>query len=228
MDVEFKKMLESKRCFIFDLDGTIADTEKIQWEAHNAILKKEYGIEVDLNHILNYLGKPESIFLPEIEKDYNIDIGGKNKKGYLKYIKKRNKLAEKMILSNSQPFPFMKEILDDTFGIQIVLISAQNRALIRKCLSYWGLAGTFQESNTFVVEDDKTKPYYYDYVMNNVLKNAKPSEIILFEDVNKYLDEGNKRGFVTVGIKNSFTNGEIHANYVIDSTKHELTIEKQN
>lgn len=227
MDAEFKKMLGSKRCFIFDLDGTIADTEKIQWEAHNSILKKEYGIEVDLNHIYSYLGKPESIFLKEIEQDYNIDIGGKNGKGYAKYIKKRNKLAEKLILSNSKPFPFIKEILNDTFGIQIVLISAQNKSLIRKCLSFWGLAGTFQEANTFVVEGDKTKPYYYDYVMNNILKNASPSEIILFEDVNKYLDEGNKRGFVTVGIKNSFSSNEIHANYVIDSTKEKLTIEKK-
>ena len=40
----------------------------------NEILKKEYGIEVDREHILSYLGKPEEVFLGEIERDYNITI----------------------------------------------------------------------------------------------------------------------------------------------------------
>ena len=31
-----------------------------------------FGIEVDLDHIYTYLGKPESVFLKEIEKDYGI------------------------------------------------------------------------------------------------------------------------------------------------------------
>lgn len=218
MTDKFKKVLEdNKRAFIFDLDGTIADTERIHWEAHNEVLKKRFGIEVDLPHILSYLGKPESIFLKEIERDYNISIGGPKGKGYDKYIKERNKVAEKLILAKSEPFPFMKEVLFDTFGIKIYLVSAQNKSLIQKMLKAWGLLGKFSSDNTFIVEGDKTKPYYYDYIFKIILKNAAPNEVILFEDVNKYILEGKKRGFVTVGIDNGFGNEKLDADYVIDA-----------
>ena len=217
MDAKLKKFLGDKRAYIFDLDGTIADTERIHWEAHNMVLKKRYGIEVDLPHIYSYLGTPESVFLKQIEKDYNIDIGGPKGKGYDKYIKERNKTAEKLILKNSKPFPFMTELLEGTFGISIFLVSAQNRSLIHKMLQSWGLLGTFTDVNTFIVEGDKTKPYYYDFIFEKILKNAKPEEVVLFEDVNKYLEEGKKRGFVTVGINNGFGKEEVVSDFTIDA-----------
>ncbi len=217
MTDNFKKMLGDKRAYIFDLDGTIADTERIHWEAHNTVLKKRFGVEVDIPHIMTYLGKPESIFLKEIERDYNINIGGDKGKGYEKYIKERNKVAEKLILSKSKPFPFMQEVLDDTFGIRIFLVSAQNRTLILKMLKTWNLLGKFSDTNTFVVDDTKTKPYYYDHIFRDILKNAEGKDVILFEDVNKYLLEGKQRGFVTVGIDNGFSNEKLEADYVIDA-----------
>lgn len=218
MDAKLKKILGDKRAYIFDLDGTIADTERIHWEAHNMVLKKRYGIEVDLPHIYSYLGTPESVFLKQIEKDYNIDIGGPKGKGYDKYIKERNKVAEKLILKTAKPFPFMTELLEGTFGISIFLVSAQNRSLIHKMLNSWGLLGTFTDVNTFIVEGDKTKPYYYDFIFEKILKNAKPEEVVLFEDVNKYLEEGKKRGFVTVGINNGFGKEEVKSDFTIDAT----------
>lgn len=217
MDAKLKKILGDKRAYIFDLDGTIADTERIHWEAHNMVLKKRFGIEVDLPHIYSYLGTPENVFLKQIEKDYNIDIGGPKGKGYDKYIKERNKTAEKLILKNSKPFPFMTELLEGTFGISIFLVSAQNRSLIHKMLQSWGLLGTFTDVNTFIVEGDKTKPYYYDFIFEKILKNAKPEEVVLFEDVNKYLEEGKKRGFVTVGINNGFGKEEVISDFTIDA-----------
>lgn len=217
MDAKLKKILGDKRAYIFDLDGTIADTERIHWEAHNMVLKKRFGIEVDLPHIYSYLGTPESVFLKQIEKDYNIDIGGPKGKGYDKYIKERNKTAEKLILKTSKPFPFMTELLEGTFGISIFLVSAQNRSLIHKMLQSWGLLGTFTDVNTFIVEGDKTKPYYYDFIFEKILKNAKPEEVVLFEDVNKYLEEGKKRGFVTVGINNGFGKEEVVSDFTIDA-----------
>ena len=217
MDAKLKKLLDDKRAYIFDLDGTIADTERIHWEAHNMVLKKHFGIEVDLPHIYSYLGTPESVFLKQIEKDYNIDIAGPKGNGYEKYIKERNKVAEKLILKTAQPFPFMTEILRGTMGISIFLVSAQNRSLIHKQLKAWNLLGKFTEYNTFIVEGDKTKPYYYDYIFEKVLKNANPNEVVLFEDVNKYLEEGKKRGFITVGISNGFGKEEVQGDFTINA-----------
>ncbi len=217
MTDKFRKILGNKRAYIFDLDGTIADTERIHWEAHNQLLKKKFGVEVDIQHIYSYLGKPETVFIKEIERDYNINIGGDNGKGYEKYFKERNKIAEKLILSKSHPFPFMQEVLADTFGISIFLVSAQNRHLILKMLKAYGLLGKFSDTNTFVVEGNKTKPFYYDYIFKNILKNAQGGDVVLFEDVNKYLQEGKQRGFVTIGIDNGFGNETLEADFVIDA-----------
>ena len=56
--------------------------------------------------------------------------------------------------------------------------------------------------------------YYYDEIFR-ILKNAKPEDVVLFEDVNKYLQEGKKRGYVTVGIDNNFGKDPIVADYII-------------
>ena len=79
------------------------------------------------------------------------------------------------------------------------------------------MLGTFTDVNTFIVEGDKTKPYYYDFIFEKILKNAKPEEVVLFEDVNKYLEEGKKRGFVTVGINNGFGKEEVVSDFTIDA-----------
>ena len=211
------------RAYIFDLDGTLADTERLHWVAHNELLKKKFGITVDMEHIFSYLGKPESIFLKEIERDYNIDIGGPKGKGYEKYSKERNKIATKLILKEGHPYQYVRDLLVGSFGIKIFLVSAQNRSMIHKMLGTWNLLGKFTDDNTFVVEGDKTKPYYYDYIFKNILKNAKPEEVIFFEDVNKYLKEGKARGFVTIGINNGFGNETLEADYIIDAKANEMT-----
>ncbi len=220
MDDGLKKLLDDRRAFIFDLDGTIADTERIHWEAHNIVLKKNFGIEVDLEHIYSYLGTPEEVFLKQIEKDYNIDIAGPKGKGYEKYSKERVKVAEKLILKNAAPFPFILEVLKSgVLGIRIYLVSAQNRSMIHKMLKSWDLLRFFGENNTCICDETKTKTYYYDYIFNKLIKNAEPNEVVLFEDVNKYLLEGKKRGFITVGIDSGFGKDKLQADYVIDQRK---------
>ncbi len=211
MDKRLEKLLDNKRCFIFDLDGTLADTERFHWLAHNEILGKEYGIEVDHEHILSYLGKPEEVFLEEIERDYNITIKDKEK-----YSKKRAKLAIKIILKHSEPFEFVREFLNQSFGIRVFLTSAQNKSAAIKMLQKWDLYRFFNESNSFFCDKDHpVKSDFYGKIMR-ILANAEPHEVALFEDVNKYLAIGKKCGFYTVGVNNGFGEPITEADIVID------------
>lgn len=215
MDKDLKKLLDLKRCFVFDFDGTLADTERLHWEAHNQILKAEYGIEVDHEHILSYLGKPEEVFLSEIERDYNIVIENKEK-----YSKKRAKAAIKLLLTQSEPFQFIKEVLEDTFGIRLFLVSAQNKNVAFKVLRKWNLYRYFNEQNSFFC--DKDHPVKSDYypIINNILHNPKPGNVVLFEDVNKYLALGKQAGWITIGIDSGFGETITEADLVIDTREN--------
>ena len=212
MDKNLRKLLDYKRCFIFDFDGTLADTERLHWVAHNQILKADYGIEVDHEHILSYLGKPEEVFLTEIEKDYNITIENKEK-----YSKKRAKAALKLILSQSEPFDFIKEVLQGSFGIRLYLVSAQNKAVAIKILKKWGLYCYFNETNSFFCNEQfPVKSDFYGKIMD-ILQTASPNEVVLFEDVNKYLAKGKENGFITIGIDSGFGETITEADFVIDT-----------
>ena len=62
----------------------------------------------------------------------------------------------------------------------------------------------------------RIKTNHYDYIFEKLIKNAEPNEVVLFEDVNKYLQEGKKRGFITIGIDSGFGKDKLEADYVID------------
>ena len=100
--------------------------------------------------------------------------------------------------------------------MRIYLVSAQNRSMIHKMLKAWDMLRFFNDENTCICDEVKTKPYYYDYIFTKLIKNAEPKEVVLFEDVNKYILEGKKRGFITVGIDSGFGKDKLEADYVID------------
>ncbi len=211
MDKDLEKILDGKRCFIFDLDGTLGNTEKTQWEAHKKVCKDMFNIDLDDEHIYSYLGMADQLVLESIEKDYNIDMGGE--KGYEKYKKIRIKTAAKMVLKEPS-FKYVTDILLKSFGIQFYLVTAQNAKLVEKMLKNWNLYRFFNVRNTFICDSRHNKMYYYDEIFR-LLKNAKPEDVVLFEDVNKYLQEGKKRGYITVGIDNNFGKDPIEADYII-------------
>ena len=214
MDEKLEKLLDGKRAYIFDLDGTLADSEKLQWEAHKQVLKEMFGVTLDDEHIYTYLGMAEPALFQAYERDFNFSMGGE--KGYAKYAKKRAKVAEKLVLKQATAFRYVQEVLaSGGLGKRWYLVTAQNPHLVVKMLKKWNFMRFFDPmKNVFICDGEHNKAYYYDEIVK-ILKNAKPEQIVLFEDVNKWLQEGKKRGFKTVGIDNNFGPEKLEADLVV-------------
>lgn len=56
-------LFNNKKIMIFDLDGTIADTETFHWKAYNQLLKNKFNIELSMDNISKYIGNAEIIFI---------------------------------------------------------------------------------------------------------------------------------------------------------------------
>lgn len=67
-------LFNNKKIMIFDLDGTIADTETFHWKAYNQLLKNKFNIELSMDNISRYIGNAEINIYSMIKKDYNIDF----------------------------------------------------------------------------------------------------------------------------------------------------------
>jgi len=51
----------------------------------------------------------------------------------------------------------------------------------------------------------------------DILETASPNEVVLFEDVDKYLSIAKEHGFITIGIDSGFGEPITKADFVIDT-----------
>ena len=67
-------MKETINAYIFDFDGTLADTEGFHFDVYKRLLKARYGVDLDWPHWLHYIGRTDPDFHRMMEKDYGIAI----------------------------------------------------------------------------------------------------------------------------------------------------------
>lgn len=91
---DISELIINKKVFVFDFDGVVAHTERLQWEAYNVVLKK-YNVMITKEKWLNYIGTSEREIYKMIKKDFNIQfdeekILQERLNVYLKLVEKKN------------------------------------------------------------------------------------------------------------------------------------------
>ncbi len=115
-----KPIINDTKLFIFDLDGTIADTETLHWEAYNKLLERIYGIVLSNEDISRYIGNTEVKIYRMIERDYNISIDTET---FL-----RERIKEYLTLvreKNLQPFDWVKDFKVAYPNAPVMLLTSQ-------------------------------------------------------------------------------------------------------
>ncbi|MBI4417169.1 MAG: HAD family hydrolase [Ignavibacteriales bacterium] len=91
------------RCIIFDLDGTLAETNRLIFDSFNYIVKKYRGMTMPDQEITALFGPPEEGALLTIVGEENLETAMKE---YLEFYKNNHQTLARMV-------PGMKEVLAD-------------------------------------------------------------------------------------------------------------------
>ena len=197
-DIEF--LLNNKKAFIFDLDGTIADTETLHWEAYNEVLK-EYDVYLKPDDIKKYIGHSELQIYDMIRDDFDIDFDNNE------FIEKRIMIYLDLVEKKSlKPFKFITDILQNK-NIKSALVTSQIPPVVDRLLSLWDLDKYFPKKYRFCCHDGRfTKQKVYEnissYLDFEYALNA--NNVVLFEDSMHYLKKGISLGFTTIGIEHQY------------------------
>jgi len=132
-------LLDVKKGLIFDLDGTIADTETSHWEAYNELLKP-FNIHLDDSAIRKYIGNSEVNIYKQIKQDYGINFDDDI------FFDLRTKVFFQLIENKKlKPFHFISDCLSVYKQKKLFILSSQRYEVIIQLLNYWDYNKTFNK-----------------------------------------------------------------------------------
>lgn len=190
---EIDEVLKKKKVAVFDLDGTLIDSEPLHFKAHNEVLKEGWGIELSETDILKYIGLNEKKICNMLEEEYNIQIDADD------YADKRvGKYVE--MSKDIKPYSYTKEFFKN-YNIKPILLSSQKEFVIESLFTRWGWNEIFPKENRISLQDNlKTKKEIYE----EILKEYDKEEVIVFEDAIGVLKNAKELGIDHVAVMQHF------------------------
>ena len=201
---DLQELIKKKKIAVFDLDGTIADTEYLHWMAHEELLK-EWGVTLSRENILKYIGNNEYKIFAMMEKDFNISIDKEKAK------KKRLDIFRELVTKyNILPFKKILKIIKNFKGKKIIL-SSQSQDIIEELLKIWEIYKYFDE----IISLENSMQDKSEIIM----QIGCSKDIVWFEDSVLTIKKNKSKGYDIVGVKNRY-NQEIieqYTDYIIDT-----------
>lgn len=209
-----KPIINDTKLFIFDLDGTIADTETLHWEAYNRLLERMYGIVLSDEDISRYIGNPEVKIYRMIERDYNIVIDTE--------IFLRERIKEYLNLvrdKNLQPFDWVKDFKESYSGTPVMLLTSQIPEVVDNLIKYWELDELIPENMRISVHDGSvSKSEVFANPARYVNCGAlSETEITVFEDSDHVATLAYSHGYNVIGVRHRYNTAQLkHCHAIID------------
>ena len=133
---------------LFDLDGTLLNTNKLIIESFKYTLKKHLDINIDDSDILKYFGEPLMVTLERFSKE-------KAKEMFDTYIKYNESIHDDMVEVFGDVESLLEEILK--MGCKTAVVTSKRKALAERGLRLFDLLKYFDD--IIALEDtEKHKP----------------------------------------------------------------------
>jgi len=174
------------KCFIFDFDGVIADTEKRKFHDLKKILGS-YGYALNKLYFDKMVGKKTLFFLSSIYPELS--------KETLKEICSKRRKMQNSDISSYNPISGIKELLGflKKKGYIIALTTGSEKNFVKKILKHNLIDSYFDliiSGESF--KSSKPNPECYTLTLNKL--GLSPSEAIIVEDSAAGIEAGKKSG----------------------------------
>lgn len=215
-----KELIMGYKYVLFDLDGTLIDTNQLIIDSFKHTYKTCLGLEVDEQEILRYFGEPLLVTL----KRYSGERCDELFKTYIEYNESRHDDTVTI-------FEGVKELLAELHkqGFILALVTSKRRKVALMGLDLFDIKKYFR---AFVALEDTElhKPNPAPVVKALELLGAQPDDAIMVGDsvfdIHSAHGAGVKAALVTWSAAHGFQGDDISADYVVKSTEELLNIIK--
>ena len=203
------------RAVIFDMDGTLLDTEIVHYYAICGSLRERTGYEMDLEEYLTYCGIPDAQMWPRILRDLNAREGlpyyGRFAEDAV--VEEETAVLKKLhwfkydryIHENGvQAFPGVKELLSDLkrSGIKTAIATGSFRHIVRSNMEQVGISG-YVDAVATSEDCARGKPEPDVFLAAAAFLGIDPSECLVVEDSGNGLIGAKRARMCAVGFDGS-------------------------
>lgn len=183
---------------IFDLDGTIANTEPLHYEAWRDTLLNNGVSEFSFDTFLNYVGTSNEKVAGDYINSHKIDKSSKV------LMKEKQDLYMELIPKIELCLGVKDTVLHFASSLKLAVASSSHEKEVRAILDAHGLLDSFQ---AIVCGDmvEKKKPNPEIYLKAAGLLQVEPSNCIAFEDSSPGLNGAKNANMTGIAIPNEFT-----------------------
>jgi HAD superfamily hydrolase (TIGR01509 family) len=196
---------EMGRALLFDIDGTLTDTDRLHLEAFNRILNPR-------GHVFDHVR-----FTRELQGFSNASIaerflGDEEPERQLAIMMDKEATFRELAAARIEPLPGLMPLLDlaDRAGVPMVAVTNAPRPNAEMLLDGLGITHRFK---AVVIGDELAhgKPHPLPYLEGLRVTNAAAGASIAFEDSRSGVRSASAAGIATVGIRTSLAHDDLIA-----------------
>ena len=209
---KISEILNNKSTFIMDFDGTIADTEPLNYLVIKELVARQGAVftEDDFEKIV---GKSAAEYLEKINEMYGTSLKVEDvADDYVDLFRERARDTE------LPHYKYVDKMLAKYSDRTIYIVSNQFADVIESMLERWGMMNRFKDVISCPVIKLTKQEMFSD---TQKYFHTSVEECVLFEDAQRYLDFGKSVGFYTIGVENKYNFGKISADYIIHNADKE-------
>ncbi|MDP7141315.1 MAG: HAD family phosphatase [Candidatus Woesearchaeota archaeon] len=202
------------KAVIFDMDGVIIDSEGLDMEVKQALLK-EFKLKISKKKIIEKTGETARDFFAYVNKlnNTNFDVE--------MLIERKMSLQRKIFRDKLRLFPYVKEFLRELKKnkVKIALASSSRMEKIEFVLNLLRLRGKF---DVIVSADDvkKGKPNPEIFLKAAKRLRIKPKDCVVIEDSVHGVRAAKRAKMYCIGVTNTFSRDKLkEADLVVESLR---------